>query len=75
MVHTYFDTSSHVFRANSVGEYYSDALCQVLSEQGTLANLLVLLCLPLLFPFTVGRGCFYCSLECYKAHLVTCYHL
>jgi hypothetical protein len=36
MIHTYFDTSIHVFRANSTGEYLS-AVSQVLAEQGTLA--------------------------------------
>jgi hypothetical protein len=35
MIHTYFDTSIHVFRANSTGEYLS-AVSQVLAEQGTL---------------------------------------
>jgi hypothetical protein len=38
MIHTHFDTSIHVFRADSAGEYLSDALCQVLAEQGTLAR-------------------------------------
>jgi hypothetical protein len=27
MIHTYFDTSIHVFHANFVGEYLFDALC------------------------------------------------
>jgi hypothetical protein len=38
MIHTYFDTSIHVFCVDSTGEYLSDALCQVLAEQGTLAQ-------------------------------------
>ena len=38
MVCTHFDTSIHVFRADSIGEYLSDALCQVFSVQGTLAQ-------------------------------------
>jgi hypothetical protein len=38
MIHTHFDTSIHVFRADSVGEYLSDALRQVLAEQGTLTQ-------------------------------------
>jgi hypothetical protein len=42
MIHTYFDTSIHVFRANSAGEYLSNALRQVLAEQGTLAQFFVL---------------------------------
>jgi hypothetical protein len=37
MIHTHFDTSIHVFCADSTGEYLSDALRQVLVEQGTLA--------------------------------------
>jgi hypothetical protein len=31
MIRTHFDTSIYVFRADSVGEYLSDALCQVLA--------------------------------------------
>jgi hypothetical protein len=31
MIRTHFDTSIHVFHANSTGEYLSDALCQVLA--------------------------------------------
>jgi hypothetical protein len=27
MIHTYFDTSIHVFHADSAGEYLSDDLC------------------------------------------------
>jgi hypothetical protein len=38
MIHTHFDTSIHVFHADSAGEYLSDALCKVLAEQGTLAQ-------------------------------------
>jgi hypothetical protein len=37
MIHTHFDTSIRVFRADSVGECLFDALRQVLAEQGTLA--------------------------------------
>jgi hypothetical protein len=40
MIHTHFDTSICVFRADSIGEYLSDALYQVLAEQGTLSQLL-----------------------------------
>jgi hypothetical protein len=38
MIDTHFDTSIHVFYADSAGEYLSNALCQVLAEQGTLAQ-------------------------------------
>jgi hypothetical protein len=38
IIRTYFDTSIHVFHVDSTGEYLSDALCQVLAEQGTLAQ-------------------------------------
>jgi transposase InsO family protein len=38
MIRTHFDNSIHVFRADSTGEYLSDALRQVLAEQGTLAQ-------------------------------------
>jgi transposase InsO family protein len=38
MIHTRFDTSIHVFHADSAGEYLSDALRQVLAKQGTLAQ-------------------------------------
>jgi hypothetical protein len=39
MIHTHFDTSIHVFREDSAGHYLSDALRQVLAEQGTLAQI------------------------------------
>jgi hypothetical protein len=38
MIHTHFDTSIHVFSVDSAGEHLSDALHQVLAEQGTLAQ-------------------------------------
>jgi transposase InsO family protein len=38
MIHIHFDTSIHVFPTYSAGEYLSDALRQVLAEQGTLAQ-------------------------------------
>jgi hypothetical protein len=38
MIRTYFNTPIHVFHADSVGEYLFDTLCQVLAEQGTLAQ-------------------------------------
>jgi hypothetical protein len=38
MIHIHFDTSIRVFRANSAGEYLSDALRQELAEQGTLVQ-------------------------------------
>jgi hypothetical protein len=37
-IHTHFDTSIHVFHVDSAGEYLSNALRQVLAEQGTLAQ-------------------------------------
>jgi transposase InsO family protein len=36
MIRTHFDTSICVFHVDSAGEYLSDALHQVLAEQGTL---------------------------------------
>jgi hypothetical protein len=38
MIHTHFDTPIRVFRADFTGEYLSDALHQVLAEQGTLTQ-------------------------------------
>jgi hypothetical protein len=38
MIHAHFDTSIHVFRVDSTGEYLSNALRQSLAEQGTLAQ-------------------------------------
>jgi hypothetical protein len=42
MVHTLFDTSICVFCADFAGEYFSNALLQLLSEQRTLAQFHVL---------------------------------
>jgi transposase InsO family protein len=38
MIRTHFDTYIHVFHADSIGEYLSNALRQVLAEQGTLTQ-------------------------------------
>jgi hypothetical protein len=38
MIRTHFDTPICVFCVNSTGEYLSDALRQVLDEQGTIAQ-------------------------------------
>jgi hypothetical protein len=38
MIRTHFDTTIHVFRVDSAGEYLSDALHQVLTEHDTLAQ-------------------------------------
>jgi hypothetical protein len=38
MIRTHFDTSICVFRTDSIREYLSDALRQLLAEQGTLAQ-------------------------------------
>jgi hypothetical protein len=38
MIHTHFDTYICIFHADSIGQYLSVALCQVLIEQGTLAQ-------------------------------------
>jgi hypothetical protein len=35
MIRIHFDTYIYVFRADSAGEYLSDALWQVLAEKGT----------------------------------------
>jgi hypothetical protein len=43
MIQTHFDTSIHVFHADSLGEYIFEALRQVLAEQGLLPNFLVLM--------------------------------
>jgi hypothetical protein len=37
MIHTHFDTPIRVFHVDFAREYLSDALRQVLAEQGTLA--------------------------------------
>jgi hypothetical protein len=42
MIRIHFDTFIHVFRADSAGEYLSDALWQVLAEQGTRSIFFVL---------------------------------
>jgi hypothetical protein len=39
MICNHFDTSIHVFRADSAREYLSDALHQVLAEQDTISQL------------------------------------
>jgi hypothetical protein len=59
MIHTHFDTSIRVFCANSTGEYLSDVLCQVLAEQGTLAQFS---CPNAHAQNGVGERCFYCHL-------------
>jgi hypothetical protein len=38
MVHTYFSTPIHVFRADSAGEYIPCSLCTFLAEEGTLTQ-------------------------------------